>query len=179
MKTQILEKLNELKSKSGKSYENVHDALGYATSTVHRWHKGESEPDIDQLTELVEYYGGSMEDLFAAVGKQELMATQTIGYQGADSMVTHYEERLKSKDERYEMLKEHHAERIKTINDNHEKSVQYLKEEIIRLRGELDTANLAAVNLTSKKYIVFWALIGINLILAILLFIALQTGPII
>lgn len=185
MKTQILEKLNDLKSQSGKSFEAVHEALGYATSTVHRWHKGESEPDMEQLTALVEFYGGSMEKLFAAVGKQEMTATQTIGYQGADTMVEHYEQRLKAKDEKYELLQEHHKQRIEEINGNHGRAVQYLKDEIGRLRGELDIANQAAVELakaatalTGKKYVVFWALIGINVLLAILLLVALQTGPI-
>lgn len=178
MKAQILEKLNDLKTRSGKSYEDVHDALGYATSTIHRWHKGESEPDLDQLTSLVEYYGGSMEKLFAAVGKQELAATQNLGYQGADAMVTHYEARLGAKDEKYALLQEHHAARLDDLQRSHERSVAYLKEEISRLRGELELANRTALNLTSKKYTVFWALIGIIAMLSVLLFIALRTGPI-
>lgn len=158
MKTQILEKLNDLKANSGKSYEDVHAALGYATSTVHRWHKGESEPDLAQLTALVEFYGGSMDKLFAAVGKQEMAATQTIGYQGADAMVEHYEQRLKSKDEKCALMQQHHADRIKEINDAHKLSVEYLKNEIERLRRELDIANTAATDLTGKKSIVFWVL---------------------
>lgn len=164
MKTQILEKLNDLKTKSGKSYEDVHAALGYATSTVHRWHKGESEPDLAQLTALVEYYGGSMDKLFAAVGKQEMAATQAIGYQGADAMVEHYEQRLQAKDEKYELLKDHHSQRIVEINDNHKLSVDYLKKEIERLRGELDIANTAATDLTGKKSIVFWVLGAVSLL---------------
>lgn len=178
MKTQILEKLNDLKAQSGKSFENVHEALGYATSTVHRWHKGESVPDMDQLTNLVEFYGGSMEKLFAAVGKQELAATQNIGYQGADAMVEHYEARLLAKDEKYTMAQEYNASRIEDINNNHTRAVEYLKDEIKRLRDELELANRAALNLTSKKYTVFWALIGIIAMLCVLLFIALRTGPI-
>lgn len=185
MKTQILEKLNDLKTRSGKSYEAVHDALGYATSTVHRWHKGDSEPDMEQLTNLVEFYGGSMEDLFAAVGKQEMTATQSIGYQGADAMVVQYEARLEAKDEKYALLKEHHDQRISEINQQHGKSVEYLKDEIKRLREELDTANKAAVDLAaaatalaSKKHKVFWVLAGANVLLAVLLFVALRTGPI-
>lgn len=185
MKTQILEKLNDLKTRSGKSYEAVHEAFGYATSTVHRWHKGESEPDMEQLTNLVEFYGGSMTDLFAAVGKQEMTATQTIGYQGADSMVVQYEARLEGKDEKYNLLKEHHDQRLTEVNNQHEKAVAYLKKEIERLRGELDTANKAAVDLAAavtaliqKKHKVFWVLVGANVLLAILLFVALKTGPI-
>lgn len=179
MKTQILEKLNDLKNKSGKSYEDVHEDLGFATSTVHRWHKGESTPDIDDLTTLVEYYGGNMRDLFAAVGQQEMTATQSIGYQGADVMVEHYEARLAAKDEKYNILQAHHEQRILEINENHAKSVSYLMDEIKRLRGERDSARETSLAVVGKKQAVFWALVGIDVIMAILLFIALFTGPIV
>lgn len=99
MKDYILAKLNDLKTKSGKSYEAVHDALGYAASTVHRWHKGESDPDLDQLTNLVEFYGGSMQKLFEAVGRQEIAASQETGYQGVTSIAETYEARITAKDE--------------------------------------------------------------------------------
>lgn len=185
MKTQVLEKLNEYKRKSGKSLDAVQENLGYARSTVQRWLKGESNPDMEQLEELVEFFGGSMEDLYAAVGKQEMIATEKIGFQGADAMVEHYEQRLKAKDEKYDLLKEHHNQRLEEINANHGRAVQYLKDEIKRLREELDIANSAAVelskaaaSLTGKKYTVFWVLVGANVLLAILLFVALSTGPI-
>ena len=179
MKTQILEKLNDLKNKSGKSYEDVHEDLGFATSTVHRWHKGESTPDIDDLTTLVEYYGGNMRDLFAAVGQQEMTATQSIGYQGADVMVEHYEARLAAKDEKYNVLQAHHEQRILEINESHAKSVSYLMDEIKRLRGERDSARETSLAVVGKKQAVFWSLVGIDVIMAILLFIALFTGPIV
>lgn len=193
MKTQILEKLNDLKTRSGKSFEAVHDALGYATSTVHRWHRGESEPDMEQLTNLVEFYGGTMEELFVAVGRQEMTATQQIGYQGADVMVEHYEARLKAADEKYALLKEHHDQRIREIHENHGRSVEYLKEEILRLRKERDNAreesersraasadqisaaNRAASEVTGKKHTVFWVLVGIDVLMAVALIIALLT----
>lgn len=185
MKTQILEKLNDLKTKSGKSFEAVHEALGFATSTVHRWHKGESEPDMDQLTALVEFYGGRMEDLFVVVGKQEMTATAAIGYQGADVMVEHYEARLRAAEEKYALLQTHHSQRIEEINANHDKAVAYLKDEIVRLRGERDEArqglhdaNKASHDLAGKKHIVFWVLAVIDLLMAVALIIALMTDSI-
>ncbi len=185
MKAQVLEKLNEYKRKSGKSLEAVHESLGYATSTVQRWLKGESNPDIEQVEALVEFFGGSMKDLYAAVGKQELIATEKIGYQGADVMVEHYEQRLIAKDEKYELLKAHHDQRIKEINETHKRSVEYLLKEKDRLEKELETANQAAVTLaeaaksySGKKHTVFWVLTGANVLLAVLLFFALMTGPI-
>ena len=186
MKTQILEKLNDLKNQSGKSFEDVHNALGFATSTIHRWHKGESTPDIDDLTALVEYYGGSMEDLFAAVGKQELTATQSIGYQGADVMVEHYEARLAAKDEKYALLQEHHTQRIEEINANHERSVAYLKEEIVRLRAERDSARGTSLEVVGKKHFVYRSAIIVSVflaacvaILSVLLYFALKSDAII
>lgn len=186
MKTQILEKLNDLKNKSGKSYENVHEDLGFATSTVHRWHKGESTPDIDDLTTLVEYYGGNMEDLFAAVGKQEMAATQSIGYQGADVMVEHYEARLAAAKEKYEILQAHHEQRVDEINESHRKSIEYLKEEIKRLRDERDSARGTSLEVVGKKHRVFGVLaiicvvMGIAIsLLIVLLIVAFKTDAII
>lgn len=186
MKTQILEKLNDLKNKSGKSYEDVHEDLGFATSTVHRWHKGESTPDIDDLTTLVEYYGGNMRDLFAAVGQQEMTATQTIGYQGAEVMVQHYEARLTAKDEKYNVLQAHHEQRILEINENHSRVVGYLKEEIERLRGERDSARGTSLEVVGKKHRVYIVLSAICIamgiaisLLIVLLIIAFKTDAII
>ena len=116
MKAQILDKLNELKHRSGKSFESVHEALGYAASTVHRWHRGETDPDLDQLTALVEYYGGSMHDLFVVVGKHEMAAAQESGYQGVAAMTESYEAQLKAKDEQ----------------------IAYLTNEVAWLRGVVD-----------------------------------------
>jgi transcriptional regulator with XRE-family HTH domain len=116
MKEHILVRLNDLKAKSGKSYEAVHEALGYATSTVHRWHKGESDPDLEQLTNLVEFYGGSMEKLFAAVGRLEMTAAQESGYQGIAVISESYEARLQAREEQ----------------------IEYLNEEIKWLRGVID-----------------------------------------
>lgn len=104
MKAQILAKLNELRAKSDKSYEDVHEVLGFATSTVRRWHCGKNNPDLDQLTALVEFYGGNMEQLFVDVGKQEMAAAQESGYQGLAAMTESYEAQLKAKDERIEYL---------------------------------------------------------------------------
>lgn len=185
MKAHILEKLNDLKIKSGKSLEAVHEKYGYATSTVHRWLKGESDPTLEQLTNMVEFFGGNMHDLFAEVGKQELTVTQTIGYQGANAMVEHYEQRLLAKDEKYQLLKDHHEQRVEEINENHGRSVKYLKDEIERLRGELDTANKAAMELAKavsdslgKKHIVFWVMAGIiGLLCVCLIFAILSDSP--
>lgn len=185
MRAHILEQLNDLKIKSGKSLEAIHEALGFSTSAVSRWLKGETEPDLEQLTRLVEYFGGSMQDLFAAVGQSEMAATQAIGYQGAEAMVEHYEARLAAKDEMYAQLQVHHTQRITEINANHERSVEYLKSEIVRLRAERDEARQSAAHaqeaaraITGKKHIVYWVLAGIDALMAIALILALMTDSV-
>ena len=185
MKTQILEKLNQWKAQSGKSYEDAHDATGYATSTIHRWHKGESEPDLEQLTTIVEFWGGSMQELFAEVGKQEMAATQAIGYQGADVMVEHYEARLTAAKEKYDLLQTHHNQRVDEINENNRKSIEYLKMEIDRLRAERDSARGTSLDVVGKKQRVFIVLsvicivMGISIsLLIVLLIIAFKTDAI-
>lgn len=138
MKEQILVKLNDLKAKSGKSYEAVHDALGYATSTVHRWHRGESEPDLEQLTNLVEFYGGSMEKLFAAVGKLEMTAAQDSGYQGITAMSESYEARLQAKDDLMEQQRLYYESLREQERQHFEKSIEYLKKETDWLRSVVE-----------------------------------------
>ena len=138
MKEQILVKLNDLKAKSGKSYEAVHDALGYATSTVHRWHRGESEPDLEQLTNLVEFYGGSMEKLFAAVGKLEMTAAQDSGYQGITAMSESYEARLQAKDDLMEQQRLYYESLREQERQHFEKSIEYLKKEADWLRSVVE-----------------------------------------
>lgn len=138
MKEQILVKLNDLKAKSGKSYEAVHDALGYATSTVHRWHRGESEPDLEQLTNLVEFYGGSMEKLFAAVGKLEMTAAQDSGYQGITAMSESYEARLQAKDDLMEQQRLYYESLRDQERQHYEKSIEYLKKETDWLRSVVE-----------------------------------------
>ena len=186
MKTQILEKLNQWKVQSGKSYEDAHEATGYATSTIHRWHKGESEPDLEQLTTIVEFWGGSMQELFVEVGKQEMAATQAIGYQGADVMVEHYEARLTAAKEKYDLLQAHHNQRVEEINENHKRIVDYLKAEIDRLRGERDSARGTSLAVVDKKHKVFAALVIICIVMGIaisllivLLIVAFKTDAII
>ena len=129
MKDYILAKLNDLKTKSGKSYEAVHDALGYAASTVHRWHKGESDPDLDQLTNLVEFYGGDMAHLFEVVGRQEIAASQGNGYQGVATMSEAYEARLRAKDEQIAMLTQQYEQQLAQQREDHQRSIDYLKQE--------------------------------------------------
>ena len=138
MKEHILVKLNDLKSKSGKSYEAVHEALGYAVSTVHRWHKGESEPDLDQLTNLVEFYGGSMEKLFIAIGKSEMAAAQETGYQGVASLIESYEAQLKAKDEHCKQLCQLYEQKLEQERMHYRKSIDYLQTETEWLRSVID-----------------------------------------
>ena len=138
MKEHILVRLNDLKSKSGKSYEAVHDSLGYATSTVHRWHRGESEPDLEQLTNLVEFYGGSMEKLFAAVGKLEMTAAQDSGYQGITAMSESYEARLQAKDDLMEQQRLYYESLRDQERQHYERSIEYLKKETDWLRSVVE-----------------------------------------
>ena len=134
MKEQILVKLNDLKAKSGKSYEAVHEALGYATSTDHRWHRGESDPDLEQLTNLVEFYGGSMEKLFAVVGKLEMTASQDSGYQGIVAMSESYEARLQAKDDQMAQQRQYYEALMAQQREHYVRSIEYLKKEADWLR---------------------------------------------
>lgn len=132
MRDHILAKLNELKQKSGKSYEDVHEALGYAVSTLHRWHKGESTPDLDQLADLVEFYGGSMDKLFVDVGRQEMAASQDTGYQGVSTIIDVHKAELQMQADQY-------AKQLQQEREHYMRIISYLQTEIAWLRSTVDT----------------------------------------
>lgn len=179
MKTPLIEKLTEYRIESGLSYDKLEQKTGISSSTICRWYKGQGVPSLDEIEMLCDAMGHDISDIFVTIGKQEMVATQNIGYQGAEVMVQHYEARLTAKDELYKQLQDHHSQRIEEINENHKKSVDYLKDEIKRLREERDSARSASLNLAGKKHIVFWVLVGIDVVMAALLCIALFTGPIV
>lgn len=179
MKTPLIEKLTDMRRKSGLSYDKLGEKTGISASTINRWYNGQGVPSLDEIELLCDAMGFDIKDIFVTVGKQELTATQAIGYQGAEVMVEHYEARLTAEREKREILQSHHEQRINEINESHAKSVAYLMEEIKRLRGERDSSREASLNLAGKKHTVFWVLVGIDVVMAILLFIALFTGPIV
>ena len=104
---------------------------------------------------LCDAMGFDITDIFVTVGKQEMTATQAIGYQGAEVMVEHYEARLLAKDEKYDLLQQHHNHRIEELNNSHRRSIEYLKEEISRLREERDSARQTSLVVVSKKHNVY------------------------
>lgn len=169
MKTPLIEKLTEYRVESGLSYDKLGDKTGISASTICRWYKGQGVPSLDEIELLCEAMGHDISDIFVTVGKQEMVATQSIGYQGANAMVEHYEARLAAKDELYRQLQGHHSQRMEQENAHHEKQIAYYDKEIERLRG-------VVASLTAKKNIVFWVLVGIIVLLLIALSLALGTN---
>ena len=186
MKTPLIEKLTEFRIDCGLSYDKLGDRTGISASTICRWYKGQGVPGLDEIELLCEAMGHDISEIFVTVGKQELVATQTIGYQGAEAMSQHYEARLAAKDEKYALLQEYHTQRIEEINANHSRAVEYLKSEIDRLRGERDSARVASLDVVGKKQKVFIVLSAICIamgiaisLLIVLLIIAFKTDAII
>lgn len=185
MKTPLIEKLTEYRIECGLSYDKLGEKTGISSSTICRWYKGQGVPSLDEIEMLCDAMGHDISDIFVTVGKQEMVATQNIGYQGAEVMVEHYEARLKAKDELYKQLQDHHNQRIEEINANHGRSVKYLMDEIDRLRGERDSARETSLEVVGKKHKVFRVLsiicvvMGIAIsLLIVLLIVAFKTGPI-
>ena len=167
MKTPLIEKLTEFRSKSGLSYDKLEEKTGISASTINRWYNGKGVPSLDEIEMLCDAMGFDITDIFITIGKQEMTATQAIGYQGAEVMVEHYEARLKAKDEKYDLLKEHHSQRIEELNGSHKRTIEYLKEEIKRLRNERDSARKTSLQVVGKKHRVFGVLAVICVIMGI------------
>lgn len=186
MKTPLIEKLTEYRNECGLSYDKLEQKTGISSSTICRWYKGQGVPSLDEIEMLCDAMGHDIADIFVTIGKQEMVATQSIGYQGAEVMVEHYEARLTAKDEKYNVLQAHHEQRILEINENHARVVDYLKEEIKRLRGERDSARETSLNVVGKKHRVYIVLSAICIVMGIaisllivLLIIAFKTDAII
>lgn len=185
MKTPLIEKLTEYRNECGLSYDKLEQKTGISSSTICRWYKGQGVPSLDEIEMLCDAMGHDIADIFLTVGKQEMVATQNIGYQGADVMVEHYEARLVAKDEKYNLLQAHHEQRIIEINESHKKVVDYLMKEIDRLRGERDSARDTSLEVVGKKHKVFQVLsiiciaMGLAIsLLIVLLIIAFKTDSI-
>ncbi len=185
MKTRILAHLQQLKDQSGHSLSTIHENTSFATTTLHRWFKGESSPDIYELTTLVESMGGSMTELFADVGKQEMQSTQTIEYQGAVAMQEHYETRLAAAKEKFDMLQAHHEQSIKSHQEAYDRSLAYLNEQVQEMRNEratlqdrVSTLNVRVSDLDRRRHNVFWGMLAALLVssacLVVFLFIMLM-----
>lgn len=197
MKTPLIEKLTEFRSDCGLSFDKLGEKAGISGTTINRWYNGKGCPSLEEIEILCDAMGHDIREIFVEVGKQEMVATQSIGYQGAEAMVEHYEARLAAKDEKYNLLQAHHEQRIEEINGNHGRAVEYLKEDIKRLRKERDEyrsecealkvssaeeisrAHKAASDVTGKKHVVYWVSTGLNVLLAIAVIIALLTDSII
>lgn len=167
MKTRILEHMQTLRKDSGFSLTTLHEKTSFATTTLHRWFSGESSPDIYELTTLVEAMGGSMTDLFADVGKQEMQSTQAIEYQGAVAMQEHYATRLAAAKDKLDMLQTHHEQAIKTQQDTYDRSVQYLKEQVREMKYEranlqerVSVLNKRNEDLDRRRHNVFWGMLA-------------------
>lgn len=166
MKTPLIEKLTEYRIESGLSYDKLGERTGISSSTICRWYKGQGVPSLDEIEMLCDAMGHDISDIFVTIGKQELTATQNIGYQGADAMVAHYEARLQGKDDQQKMLQEHHKQAIEhrdKVIDYLKKQVEIMQQDRVQTRSELDAerdradaAEAHVKDMDRKRHNIFW-----------------------
>lgn len=177
------------------SYEKIAAATNISKTTLSRvvqQHKA-SRYTLDVLAaffEIGEKYQELVGDAehscaFAAELTEELRSTRAYYEDKAVSVRNHYEEQLenlRAQNARQELERNREREAQQKTYDA---SVGYLKAEIERLRSELadtrsnaQSANKAASDITGKKHTVFWVLVGIDVLMAIALIIALMTDSI-
>ena len=188
MKTPLIEKLTEYRIESGFSYDRLAEKTGYSSSTICRWYKGQGVPSLDEIEVLCDAMGHDISDIFITIGKREMVATQNIGYQGADAMVAHYEARLQSKDDQQKMLQEHYKQAIEhrdKVVDYLKKQVENMQQERTQTRAELeaerkraDDAEEKAKDMDRKRHNIFWIMGIICSCLSVALVIALFSNSI-
>lgn len=181
---------------SNKSQDKIAAESGISKSTISRLvtQHTASRPTLDILAayfEVGEAYtkaAGAHEHTceFAGVLCAELQETRTFYENKATAVRKHYEDQLTTLREINARQDEERARERDMQAETYDRTVTYLKDEIARLRAELAIADKAATDLiataqayTGKKHTVFWVLGGANFLLAIMLLIALLTGPIV
>lgn len=192
MKTQITEKLINMRERSGLSYETLSEKTNFSKSTLHRWFSGEAAPSVDDLPILVSAMDGDIGEIYESVARQEMVATQNIDYEGATAMVARYETEIAALRERLALINDHHdreianmrdhyAHNIKLLDDAHalaldrrdktyERSVSYLKERVEKLDERAAAAEARLRELDARRHNVFWGML-IVIVLLIALFV--------
>lgn len=173
MKKLYTDYLLRLKDRTKKPFDAMQDALGISASTLCRYFKGESEPTVDTLERIVEYLGGSMRDLYAQVGEQELKASEQHDYMGTDAMADefarreklireHCDQRIAHADELRRQLQQSfdttiaamertHATELQKLDAHFDRSNTYLSGQIVELRGELSQALSRALRAEAER----------------------------
>lgn len=181
--------------KSGDSYDKIAAATTISKTTLCRLVKQHtaSRYTLDVLASyfgLGEQYQALVGDqdhscAFASELTEELRQVRSYYEQKAASVHEHYEQQLTAlRDQITRQELERDRER-RALQDSCDKSVAYLKDEIARLRGELDraradasTASASIKELTGKKSSWLVSLVAITALMAVALIISLLTNAI-
>lgn len=174
MKTPVLERIYTMKESSKLTNEEIAERMYVSVSTVNRWMAGTIIPGVEQLEKLAEVLGGDISELFAAVGKQELIATQEIKYEGATAMIARYEAQIEAMKERETLCAAHYSADMCLMEEHYKRVASYLKDECsdlhrknrelmdraITAEKKADDADARCHDLYSKRHRVFWAMLA-------------------
>ncbi len=138
-----------LKERKKISFSALQEMTGISDSTLCRWFKGEGNPSVDELERVFEAMGSDMREVFADIGRQEMIASEKIDYKGADELLAdlarremiykeHCEQRVAHQIELRQKLQEQFDATVATISREHDsaltkrdetynRAVEYLK----------------------------------------------------
>lgn len=160
MRQIYIQKLNELKDESGMSFASLAEKTGISDSTLCRWFQGKGTPSIDDLEKLFDCLGGSMEKLFADVGRSEMHDAEKVDYKGTNALLDEFHRReqiyrescdqqIKHQIELRQNLQQSFDKTIETITNTHnaalekrdqtyERSVSHLKGQIVQVQSSFE-----------------------------------------
>lgn len=72
--------LREIRKEKGVSQQKLADKLGISRSTVAMWETGGSEPDLDTLTKLAEYFNITIDRLLGRDETQHVNNDETLEF---------------------------------------------------------------------------------------------------
>ena len=182
MKTPLLERLHQMKTRCGLTTEDIADKMYVSDSTVNRWFAGKIIPSLDQLEQLTEVMDGDIMDIFAAVGKQEMLATQDKDFEGAASISARCDAQLASMREKMALCDTHHNAEMQILRESYDRTITHMEHEMQELEqhnAELlaravkaeqlvadaerraDEARAQAKAIEEKRHNVFWGMLGL------------------
>lgn len=189
------------------SFDALHDRTGVSASTLCRYFKGEAEPTVDILENIVEALGANMRDLYAQVGEHEMKASEPHDFKGVEALsaefarreelirehcnqrITHAEElRLQlqqSFDTAIAAMERTHATELQKLDAHFDRSNTYLSGQIVELRAELSQALSRALRaeaerdvlITSRRRLLWLTATAIVFVLAVFVGLILADHP--
>lgn len=143
---EVLNKMSDLRSQSGKTYRQIADECNSSEANVRRYFTGETKtPDMELLRDMIQCVGGDPADVLDGAPKPEPQtATPAPGnpYELYDRMLQAMDARWQRQEQRHsthlERCDNKHREDVANLKEAHQETIKSKDAWIERIKGERD-----------------------------------------